>query len=82
MKILFPWEARMSIYKKEITKYQTLLDKLTCGFDTLTFNSVDEKNMLAELLKEKVDALRRADAYCDYWYWHSQKYTDWEDPRL
>ena len=70
----------MSIYKKEITKYQTLLDKLTCGFDTLTFDSVDEKNMLAELLKEKVDALRQTDAYCDYW--HSQKHTDWEDPRL
>ena len=70
----------MSVYKKDIDSYQNILDKIRNGFDTLVFNSVEEKCMLINLLEKKIEELKRIDSYCDYW--HNRTYSDWTDPRL
>lgn len=57
----------MSIYKKDIDNYQSILDRVRSGFDTLIFNSVEEKGMLINLLENRIEELKRTDSYCDYW---------------
>lgn len=70
----------MSIYKKDIDKYQSILDKISSGFNSFTLDTVNEKEMLIELLKDKINDLKRINSYCDYW--HNCGDPDWEDPRL
>lgn len=70
----------MSTYKKDIDTYKNILDKLNNSFDTIKFDTPNEKAMVSDLIKLKIDALEIIDDYCDYW--HSRDNSDWEDPRL
>ena len=70
----------MSTYKKDINAYQNVLDRLNNSFDTIKFDTPNEKAMISDLIKEKINNLKIIDSYCDYW--HSLDNSDWEDPRL
>lgn len=55
----------MSVFKKEITKYQNILDKL---INDIGINSSDEKKMLIDLVNDKILSLNQADEYVTYWH--------------
>ena len=72
----------MSTYKKDIDAYQNVLDKLNNSFDTIKFDTPDEKCMVSDLIKEKLNSLKTIDEYCDYWHSRNNSDEEWEDPRL
>lgn len=63
-------------------KYQNILDRIASSLNTFTFDTADEKEILIELLKDKIDSLKSSDSYVEYWHGLNQKDVDWEDPRL
>ena len=63
-------------------KYQNILDRIASSLNTFTFGTIDEKEILIELLKDKINRLKSSDSYVEYWHDMNQKDADWEDPRL
>ena len=55
----------MTVFKKEMTKYQNILDKL---INNIGINSSDEKKMLIDLVNDKILSLNQADEHVTYWH--------------
>lgn len=67
----------MGYHKEQSKKYQNILKTVY----NLPFDS-KEKELLIELLNEKINKLNDSAAYCQYWHDVASRETDWEDPRL
>lgn len=69
----------MTVFKERRLKYQNIYDKIKNGFNIFTFDSIEEKKMLMQLLEDEINSLKQTERYCGYWHNYS---LEWEDPRL
>lgn len=76
----------MSVFKKYLKQYSNMLDKIEHSLDTITFETVEEKDLLINVIKDKIVDLKEKDEYIDGWYEiierQKRENPDWKDPRL
>jgi len=76
----------VSVFKKYLKKYSDILDKVEHSIDTITFETVEEKDLLINVLKDKIADLKEKDEYLDGWHEIIERQKlenpDWKDPRL